>query len=133
VIVVLAMGTLTYKGATARESLGSETIEAVPEWAETQGFEDDETAIEGAELFAVSGCLQCHLYLGAGSQNLGAPELTDVGTTERGVQGFLTFLQNPPAPMAQFVGLGEENLTKIATFLDASRGPADEREGEAAP
>jgi menaquinol-cytochrome c reductase cytochrome b/c subunit len=131
VIVVLAMGTLTYKGATARESLGSETIESVPEWAEVQGFAENEEAIAGAELFAVSGCLQCHLYLGEGSQNLGAPELTDIGTTERGVQGFLTFLQNPPAPMAQFVGLGEENLTKIATFLDASKGP--ENEAEATP
>jgi menaquinol-cytochrome c reductase cytochrome b/c subunit len=126
VVVVIAMGTLTYKGATARESLGSETIEAVPEWAEQQGFADDPVAIEGAELFAVSGCLQCHTYLGAGSTNLGAPDLTEVGTSERGVQGFLTFLQNPPEPMAQFVGLGEENLTKIATFLDASRGPQDE-------
>jgi menaquinol-cytochrome c reductase cytochrome b/c subunit len=128
IVVVLAMGTLTYKGATARESLGSETIEAVPEWAEQQGFEGNQEAIEGAELFAVSGCLQCHLYLGAGSSNLGAPDLTDVGTSERGVQGFLTFLQNPPEPMAQFVGLGEENLTKIATFLDASKGPQDESE-----
>jgi menaquinol-cytochrome c reductase cytochrome b/c subunit len=128
VIVVLAMGTLTYKGATARESLGSETIESVPEWAEVQGFAENEEAIAGAELFAVSGCLQCHLYLGEGSQNLGAPELTDVGTSERGVQGFLTFLQNPPPQMAQFVGLGEENLTKIATFLDASKGPGDESE-----
>jgi menaquinol-cytochrome c reductase cytochrome b/c subunit len=128
IVVVLAMGTLTYKGATARESLGSETIEAVPEWAEQQGFEGNQEAIEGAELFAVSGCLQCHLYLGAGSSNLGAPDLTDVGTSERGVQGFLTFLQNPPEPMAQFVGLGEENLTKIATFLDASKGPQEESE-----
>jgi menaquinol-cytochrome c reductase cytochrome b/c subunit len=128
VIVVLAMGTLTYKGATARESLGSETIESVPEWAEVQGFAENEEAIAGAELFAVSGCLQCHLYLGEGSQNLGAPELTDVGTSERGVQGFLTFLQNPPPQMAQFVGLGEENLTKIATFLDASKGAGDESE-----
>jgi menaquinol-cytochrome c reductase cytochrome b/c subunit len=128
VIVVLAMGTLTYKGATARESLGSETIESVPEWAEVQGFAENEEAIAGAELFAVSGCLQCHLYLGEGSQNLGAPELTDVGTSERGVQGFLTFLQNPPPQMAQFVGLGEENLTKIATFLDASKGARDESE-----
>jgi menaquinol-cytochrome c reductase cytochrome b/c subunit len=128
IVVVLAMGTLTYKGATARESLGSETIEAVPEWAEQQGFEGNEEAIEGAELFAVSGCLQCHTYLGEGSSNLGAPDLTDVGTSERGVQGFLTFLQNPPKPMAQFVGLGEENLTKIATFLDASKGPQDKSE-----
>ncbi len=41
ILTVLAMGTLTYKGATAKEALGSETIEAVPEWAESQGFEDN--------------------------------------------------------------------------------------------
>ena len=29
---VIAMGTLTYKGATAKESLASETKEAVPSW-----------------------------------------------------------------------------------------------------
>jgi hypothetical protein len=124
IITVLAMGTLTYKGATARESLGSETREKVPEWAETQGFADNETAVAGAELFAVVGCLQCHTYLGEGSHNLGAPDLTDVGArTERGVDGFVAFLHNPPAPMAQFIALGDENLTKIATFLDASKGP----------
>ena len=31
IVVVLAMGTLTYKGATAKESLGSETIQEVPD------------------------------------------------------------------------------------------------------
>jgi hypothetical protein len=124
IITVLAMGTLTYKGATARESLGSETREQVPEWAETQGFADNETAVQGAELFAVVGCLQCHTYLGEGSHNLGAPDLTDVGArTQRGVDGFVAFLKNPPQPMAQFIALGDENLTKIATFLDASKGP----------
>jgi menaquinol-cytochrome c reductase cytochrome b/c subunit len=130
VIVVLAMGTLTYKGATARESLGSETLEAVPEWAEQQGFQEESEAGDGARLFAVSGCLQCHLYLGAGSSNLGAPDLSEIGTTERGVQGFLAFLKNPPQPMAQFVALGDENLTKISAFLDASKGPQEETENE---
>jgi menaquinol-cytochrome c reductase cytochrome b/c subunit len=124
IIVVLAMGTLTYKGATAKESLGSETIQAVPDWAEQQGFAGNTVAVEGAELFAVAGCLQCHTYLGEGSTNLGAPDLSDVGArTGRGVDGFLAFLKNPPPPMAQFIGLGDENLTKIATFLDASKGP----------
>jgi hypothetical protein len=124
IITVLAMGTLTYKGATARESLGSETREQVPQWAETQGFADNETAVAGAELFAVVGCLQCHTYLGEGSSNLGAPDLTDVGArTQRGVDGSVAFLKNPPQPMAQFIALGDENLTKIATFLDASKGP----------
>jgi menaquinol-cytochrome c reductase cytochrome b/c subunit len=126
IIVVLAMGTLTYKGATARESLGSELKEKVPEWAETQGFADNQTAVEGAELFAQVGCAQCHTYLGDGSSNLGAPDLTDVGgRTNRGVDGFLAFLKSPPEPMAQFIALGDENLTKISTFLDASKGPKD--------
>src|SRR5918996_6486812 len=37
VLTILAMGTLTYKGATASEALGSELIELVPEWSEEQG------------------------------------------------------------------------------------------------
>ena len=45
----------------------------MPEWAEAQGFADDPEAVAGAELFAVSGCLQCHTYLGTGAANLGAP------------------------------------------------------------
>ena len=125
VVVVLAMGTLTYKGATARESLGPEVLPSVPEWAERQGFAGNTQAVDGAELFAVSGCLNCHTYMGEGSSNLGAPDLTDVGATDRGVEGFVTFLNNPPAVMAQFIGLGNENLTKIATFLDASKGPEE--------
>ena len=85
IVVVLAMGTLTYKGATAKESLGSETIQEVPKWAEEQGFADNEEAVAGAELFAVAGCLQCHTYLGSGSSNLGAPDLSDIGSTGKGV------------------------------------------------
>jgi menaquinol-cytochrome c reductase cytochrome b/c subunit len=127
ILTVVAMGTLTYKGATAREALGSQLIQAVPEWSERQGFAENQEAVEGAELFAVSGCAQCHTYLGIGSSNLGAPDLTDVGgRTDRGVEGFLAFLKNPPQPMAQFIGLGDENLRKISTFLDASKGVEEE-------
>src|SRR5918992_5892914 len=38
ILTVLAMGTLTYKGATARESLGSETREGGPEGSEREGL-----------------------------------------------------------------------------------------------
>ena len=86
IIVVLAMGTLTYKGATAKEALASETIEVVPEWTEKQGFTCNNEAIEGAELFAVSGCLQCHIYLGTGGGLLGAPDLTEIGETNKGAE-----------------------------------------------
>ena len=130
IIVVLAMGTLTYKGATATEALASETIVAVPEWSETQGFADNPEAVEGAELFAVSGCLQCHLYLGTGGALLGAPDLTAIGASNKGPEYFHRYVTNPAefgnTVMQPYAGLGEENLRKIAAFLDASKGSEGE-------
>src|SRR5438034_5818973 len=73
VIVVISMGVLTYKGATAKEPLGTEILAHVPSWAAKEGFQGNQQAIAGAKLFAVSGCLNCHTYLGDGGRNLGAP------------------------------------------------------------
>jgi menaquinol-cytochrome c reductase cytochrome b/c subunit len=58
ILTVIAMGTLTYKGATAKEALGSELSAAVPSWVEKQGLPP--AAVPGAKLFAQSGCLTCH-------------------------------------------------------------------------
>ena len=52
----------------------------MPTWAQRQGFADNQEAIAGAKLFASSGCPTCHTYLGAGSSNLGAPDLSAEGT-----------------------------------------------------
>jgi quinol-cytochrome oxidoreductase complex cytochrome b subunit len=41
ILVVLSMGVLTYKGATAKEALGSELIAKIPSWAKTQGFQNN--------------------------------------------------------------------------------------------
>jgi ubiquinol-cytochrome c reductase cytochrome b subunit/menaquinol-cytochrome c reductase cytochrome b/c subunit len=129
VLTIISMAVLTWKGATAEEALGSELIaDGVPvEWAEAQGFVGNERAEAGAELFAESGCLNCHTYLGTGSSNLGAPELSEVGASERGVQFFVDYLTNPAdfgnRVMISYGYLGEENLLDLATFLDASRGP----------
>ena len=95
IIVVLAMGTLTYKGATAKEALGSELKQAVPDWAEAQGFSDVATAVAGAEIFAQVGCANCHTYLGAGSSNLGAPDLSDVGASDRAPDYFAELRLQP--------------------------------------
>src|SRR5690348_14750040 len=57
ILVVVSMGVLTYKGATAKESLGTELLAKVPSWAKKQGFTNNPKAIAGAKLFAVSGCL----------------------------------------------------------------------------
>src|SRR5213080_2565100 len=92
VLVVVSMGVLTYKGATAKEALASEVVQAVPTWAQRQGFADDKDAVAGATVFATSGCTACHTYLGTGSSNLGAPDLPAIGKSARGVQGFATYV-----------------------------------------
>ena len=128
ILVVISMGVLTWKGATAKEALGSELIAAgePQEWAEQQGFADNPTAVAGATLFAQSGCLNCHTYLGEGAGNLGAPDLSEIGASGRGVDFFKSYISNPAQygnnVMTSYSYLGDENLTKIATFLDASRG-----------
>lgn len=129
IIVVLAMGTLTYKGATAKEALGSELREVVPTWAERQGFADNEQAFAGAEIFAQVGCAQCHLYLGSGASNLGAPDLSEIGAGNKGADYFSSYVSNPSQfgnnVMPPYAGLGEENLAKLGAFLDASKGPKE--------
>src|SRR5207248_11017599 len=74
ILVVLSMAVLTYKGATAKEALASEVVQAVPTWAAREGFTNNKDAVAGATVFASSGCTACHTYLGTGSSNLGAPD-----------------------------------------------------------
>jgi cytochrome c553 len=125
VLTIISMAVLTYKGATATEALGSELILLVPEWSEQQGFTDDEQAVNGAELFAVSGCLNCHTYMGQGTGILGAPDLTAVGTTNDAAY-FVTYLTNPAqfgnTVMGSYAYLGQENLEALGAFLAASDG-----------
>jgi hypothetical protein len=128
ILVVISMGVLTYKGATAKEALGSELRAHVPSWAKEQGFQNNPDAIKGAQLFAVSGCLNCHVYLGDGGQNLGAPELTAEGAKNKGIAFQIAHLQCPAcknagSPMPSFSGLGVDRLKLLATFLEASKGP----------
>jgi cbb3-type cytochrome oxidase cytochrome c subunit len=128
ILTVISMGVLTYKGATASEALGSELVLLVPEWAEEQGFADNEEAVAGAELFAQTGCLNCHTYLGQGGGNLGAPDLSSVGATNDAAY-FVQYLSNPAAfgntVMGSYSYLGQENLDALGAFLAASKGPQD--------
>ena len=134
ILTVIAMGVLTWKGATAKEALGSELLaEGVPaRWAAEQGFENDVAAVQGAELFAQTGCLNCHTYAGYGNRNLGAPDLTNVGARSgRTIAQFKAYLTNPAEfgnnVMISYSYLGDENLTKLSTFLEASRGEQEEK------
>jgi len=127
VLVVLSMGVLTYKGATAHEALASEVVQAVPSWAEQQGFKDNKDAVAGAVVFASSGCTACHTYLGTGSSNLGAPDLSAIGKGGLGVEGFANYVADPSKAgnnvMPKFAALGDQKLHQLGEFLNASKGP----------
>jgi cytochrome c553 len=124
ILTAISMGVLTYKGATAEEA-GAGAILRVPEWMEMYNLPPN--AREGAEIFAQSACLNCHVYNDEGSAQLGAPNLTEEGTRNRGIQWQIDHLKapsrlSPGSPMPPFAQLGDENLRKLAIFLEASKG-----------
>jgi hypothetical protein len=128
ILVVISMGVLTYKGATAKEALGVENLASVPGWAAKEGFTGNQPAIAGAKLFAVAGGLNCHTYNGAGGTNLGAPDLSAEGAKNKGTAFQIAHLkcpacENSGSPMPSFAGLGDSRLKQIAAFLEASKGP----------
>src|SRR5919202_480989 len=125
-LTIASMGILTYKGATAKESLASENVALVPDWVKKQNLKGQ--AVRGARLFAEVGCMNCHTYLGAGASNLGAPNLTAEGTKGRGIDFQKRHIKcpqcvNPGSQMQPFPNLTDDQLTKLATFLESSKGP----------
>jgi mono/diheme cytochrome c family protein len=132
ILTAVAMGVLTWKGATTSEFLASEAPALAKEFQEVNNLPD--AALPGAELFAASGCLNCHTYAGKGSTNLGAPDLTEEGLKNRGLQWQIDHLINPSSktpgsPMPSFAALGNPaiggdpaNLRNLAIFLEASKG-----------
>jgi quinol---cytochrome c reductase cytochrome c subunit, bacillus type len=127
-LTVLSMGVLTYKGAIAKEATTSEVLAAATSWPKKEGFAGNQPAVAGAKLFAKSGCANCHTYLGTGSSNLGAPELTAEGAKAKGIKFQIDHLKcpscvSPGSPMPPFAQLGDGNLRKLAAFLEASKGP----------
>src|SRR6266542_2227567 len=128
ILVVISMGVLTYKGAVAKEALASEVVVQVPTWAQKEGFAGNKTAVAGAQLFAQSGCTNCHTYLGTGTSNLGAPDLTSEGAKNKGIDFQIRHLKcpscvTPGSPMPKFDAFSDQNLRELATFIEASKGP----------
>jgi menaquinol-cytochrome c reductase cytochrome b/c subunit len=124
ILTVLSMGVLTYKGATAEESLG--TGEEAQTWSQEQGFADNDQAVEGAGIFSRVGCRQCHTYQGTGVTNEGAPDLSNIGDSGRDAEAFAEYVANPSefgnTVMPRYEGLGEERLRQLGEFLAASKG-----------
>src|SRR5437763_4403837 len=126
ILVVISMGELTYKGAIAKEALASEVVQAVPSWAQRQGFANNAEAVAGAKIFASSGCTACHTYLGTGSSNQGAPDLSAEATRGKSKQQLHDYIKDPSAfgnnIMPKF-GFSDTQLNQLASFLRASKGP----------
>jgi ubiquinol-cytochrome c reductase cytochrome b subunit/menaquinol-cytochrome c reductase cytochrome b/c subunit len=127
VLVVVSMATLTWKGALAKESIASENRAKIPQWAEKQGFTDNQKALSGARVFASQTCLTCHTYLGSGSSNVGAPDLSSIGDGQTAAF-FRDYIPNAAIKygnqaMAVFAGLPKDQVDLIASFLAASKGP----------
>jgi menaquinol-cytochrome c reductase cytochrome b/c subunit len=125
VLTAVSMGVLTYKGATVRESFGEDVLAQVPVWIEENNLPEE--VRPGAELVAGLGCLQCHTYLGEGSANFGAPELSAIGAEEgKNVDHFQRYVANPAefgnTIMQPYADQGEQRLRQIAEFLAASKG-----------
>jgi quinol---cytochrome c reductase cytochrome c subunit, bacillus type len=127
ILVVVSMGVLTYKGATAKEALASEVVQAVPQWAKREGFANNPNAVAGAKIFASSGCTACHTYLGTGSSNLGAPDLSAIGKNGKPPSFFSQYVSDPSKygnnVMPKFASLGQQKLKQLGEFLGASKGP----------
>jgi hypothetical protein len=110
-----------------KRALGSRVKAQVPRWAREQGFAGNKRALAGANLFAESGCTNCHTYLGTGNPNLGAPDLSAEGAKHRGIRFQVEHLRCPScvhrgSPMPPFTALGATNLHRLAVFLEASKG-----------
>ena len=126
VLVIISMATLTWKGALAKESVAAENRAKIPSWAAKQGFENNKQALAGASAFASQTCLNCHTYLGAGSSNLGAPDLSSIGKGQTATF-FADYIPNAATKygnkaMAVFAGLPKDQVDSIAAFLAASKG-----------
>jgi hypothetical protein len=70
--------------------------------------------------------MNCHTYLGAGSSNLGAPDLSEIGASGQTAEEFATYVANPAdfgnTVMPPYANLGEENLQLLGVFLEESKG-----------
>ena len=122
-LTIVTMGVLTYKGATAEEGTGA--TGDVARWSQENNIPEGE-AQQGAELFAESGCTNCHTYLGSGVANLGAPDLSSIGQSIDRARA-KAYVANPRRfgnSVMPVYGetLTDEQLDQIAAFLEASKG-----------
>jgi quinol-cytochrome oxidoreductase complex cytochrome b subunit len=107
ILVIAAMGYLTYEGAAA----GSPNTIDMTVAKQYQA---------GKLVAAQSGCLACH-KIGENGNDGPGPHLTNIGSKlEPGA--IRRTLENPTAPMPSFANLPPEKLTALVNFLSSLKG-----------
>jgi menaquinol-cytochrome c reductase cytochrome b/c subunit len=107
ILVICAMGYLTYLGASA----GSPNE---IEYPVAKQYEAGKLAV------AQSGCLACH-KIGENGNGGPGPDLTAIAT-KLPKAAILRTLENPTAPMPSFAGLPDEKKAAMVDFLAQLRG-----------
>jgi quinol-cytochrome oxidoreductase complex cytochrome b subunit len=107
ILVIFAMGYLTYLGAAA----GSPNE---IEYPVAEQYEAGKLAV------AQSGCLACH-KIGENGNGGPGPDLTGIAN-KLPKAAILRTLENPTAPMPSFAGLPEEKKAAMVDFLSQLRG-----------
>ena len=97
----------------------------VARWAKAERL--PASALSGAKIVAISGCLSCHRYAGSGMKSGSAPELTREGLKKTTVAAHVKRLRCPDcvragSVMPSYAAFGNANLRRITEFLQASRG-----------
>jgi menaquinol-cytochrome c reductase cytochrome b/c subunit len=115
IFVIVAMGYLTYLGASAG-SPNEIDIQVGPQYE------------EGKLVAAQSGCLACH-KIGENGNDGPGPQLTDIAD-KLPKAAILRTLENPTAPMPSYVSLDQEKKTALVDFLSQLRGEDEIVHGE---
>jgi menaquinol-cytochrome c reductase cytochrome b/c subunit len=111
ILVIVAMGYLTYMGAAAGSPNSIDMV--VPANLE-----------KGKLVAAQSGCLACH-KIGENGNDGPGPHLTDIGDKlEPGA--IRRTLENPTAPMPSFKGMPEDKKSALVEFLASLKGSSVE-------
>ena len=131
VLTILSMAVLTWKGATAKEALGSELLLLVPAWAEEQGFADNPEAVTGRRAVRAVRLPELPHLPRVRARATSARPTSLRSATTNDAEYFVRYLTNPAAfgnnVMGSYSYLGQENLEALGAFLEASKGAAERR------
>ncbi len=117
IFTILAMGYLTYLGASAGSP--NEIDMETPARIQQAGGAELEQYEAGKQVLAQSGCLACH-KIGENGNGGPGPELADVGD-RLPKQAIERTLINPTAPMPSYRSLPPEKFESLVAFLSQLR------------